>query len=127
MREQAFHFLRDGAKKFDVILGLVPRTHTVILRHMPYFVYMMASRKGGTIYTGVTNDLSRRAFEHREGSASKFTRTYKVRRLVWYEEYDSVGDAIQREKNIKRYYRQWKINLIESINPEWHDLYRHLN
>ncbi len=87
---------------------------------------MLASQKGGTIYTGVTNDLARRIVEHREGTASKFTRKYQVRRLVWYEVFEDVRDAIQREKNIKRYYRQWKINLIEQLNPEWYDLSKFL-
>jgi len=87
---------------------------------------MLASRKGGTIYIGVTNDLEGRVFDHREGIGSKFTSKYKVRRLVWYEEYEHIGDAIQREKNLKRYYRKWKIDLIEAMNPEWFDLYRTL-
>jgi len=87
---------------------------------------MLASRKGGTIYTGMTGDLERRIFEHREGRGSKFTSKYCVKRLVWFEEHDRAMEAIQREKNIKRYYRQWKIDLIEGMNPQWHDLYRML-
>ena len=79
-----------------------------------------------TIYTGVTRDLSSRIFGHREGRGSRFTSRYGVRRLVWYESYESVADAIQREKNIKQYYRKWKIDLIEAMNPEWYDLYRTL-
>jgi len=93
---------------------------------MSFFVYMLASRKGGTIYTGVTNDLARRTHEHREGDGSEFTSKYSVRRLVWYEEHDQIHTAIQREKNIKQYYRKWKIDLIEAMNPEWNDLYRTL-
>ena len=93
---------------------------------MSYYVYIVASRKGGTIYTGVTNDLEGRIFDHREGRGGKFTSKYKVRRLVWYEEHDQISTAIQREKNIKRYYRKWKIDLIESMNPDWFDLYRTL-
>jgi len=91
---------------------------------MAYYVYMLASRKGGTIYTGITGDLEGRIFDHREGRGSKFTAKYSVRRLVWYETYDRAIDAIQREKNIKQYYRKWKIELIEAMNPEWYDLYR---
>ena len=87
---------------------------------------MLASRKGGTIYTGMTGDLEKRIFDHREGCGSKFTTKYRVKRLVWYEEHDQAIEAIQREKNIKQYYRQWKIELIEAMNPEWHDLYRTL-
>jgi len=93
---------------------------------MPFYVYMLASRKGGTIYTGVTRDLNDRVFQHREGRGSQFTARYGVRRLVWYESYDNPADAIQREKNIKQYYRKWKIDLIEAMNPEWYDLYRTL-
>ncbi len=85
---------------------------------------MLASRKGGTIYTGMTGDLEKRIFEHREGHGSKFTSKYSVKRLVWFEQHDEVIEAIQREKNLKRYYRQWKIDLIEEMNPQWHDLYR---
>ncbi|MGI9569451.1 MAG: GIY-YIG nuclease family protein [Desulfobulbia bacterium] len=84
---------------------------------------MLASRKGGTIYTGVTRSLTARTYDHRQGRGSRFTSRYRVRRLVWYEEYDRAIDAIQREKNIKRYYRKWKIELIESMNPQWQDLY----
>ncbi|MEM7302058.1 MAG: GIY-YIG nuclease family protein [Pseudomonadota bacterium] len=94
---------------------------------MAYYVYMLASRKGGTIYTGVTNDLEGRVFDHREGRGSKFTSKYQVKRLVWYEEHSDVGMAIRREKNIKKYYRKWKIDLIEEMNPDWFDLYRTLN
>ena len=87
---------------------------------------MLASRKGGTIYTGMTGDLEGRIFDHREGRGSKFTKTYHVKRLVLYEEHDQSIVAIQREKNIKQYYRNWKIELIETMNPEWYDLYRTL-
>ena len=83
----------------------------------------MASGRNGTLYTGVTTDLSRRVFEHREGLLPGFTKKYRCRMLVWFEEHFNVADAIQREKNIKRYYRKWKLNLIEAMNPEWEDLY----
>jgi putative endonuclease len=91
-----------------------------------YYVYILASRRNGTLYTGVTRDLNDRIFDHRNGNGGKFTRRYSVKRLVWYEEYESAGEAIQREKNIKRYYRRWKIELIEKMNPDWFDLYRFL-
>ena len=74
----------------------------------------------------MTGDLEGRIFDHREGRASKFTKEYRVKRLVWYEEHNQVLVAIQRKKNIKRYYRKWKIELIETMNPEWYDLYRTL-
>jgi len=87
------------------------------------YVYMLASKKGGTIYLGVTSDLSRRVHEHQQREAG-FTARYGAIRLVWYEDHDDIRDAIQREKSLKRWRRQWKIDLIESINPEWNDLYR---
>ncbi|MEQ8403353.1 MAG: GIY-YIG nuclease family protein [Roseitalea porphyridii] len=87
------------------------------------YVYMLASKKGGTIYIGVTGDLSRRVHEHRKRDTG-FTAKYGAIRLVWYEDHDDIRDAIQREKSLKRWRRQWKIDLIESINPEWNDLYR---
>jgi len=89
------------------------------------YVYMLASKKGGTIYAGVTSDLSQRVFDHMQRLKKKsFTSQYGAARLVWYEEHDDIADAIQREKSLKRWRRQWKIDLIESINPEWYDLYR---
>jgi len=86
-------------------------------------VYMMASRRHGTIYTGVTSQLPNRVWEHREGLSPGFTKIYAVHRLVWYEPHDSMTTAIQREKSIKKYRREWKINLIERENPFWDDLY----
>ena len=88
------------------------------------FVYMTASQKRGTIYIGVTNDLARRMTEHKSGKGSGFTARYGVRRLVWYEEHFDIRDAIQREKSLKRWPRQWKIELIETMNPEWFELFR---
>lgn len=90
---------------------------------MTGYVYIMASKRNGTIYTGVTNDLARRAYEHREALVPGFTEKYECKMLVWYEEHYNIYDAIQREKSIKRYYRKWKLNLIEEMNPEWKDLY----
>jgi putative endonuclease len=86
------------------------------------YVYILASKPYGTLYTGVTNNLVRRVFEHREGIASKFTKRYGVTRLVWFEIHDLVATAIQRETNIKRWKRDWKIDLINKFNPEWKDL-----
>lgn len=88
-----------------------------------YCVYIMASKRNGTLYTGVTSDLTRRGYEHRTGAMEGFTKKYGVHMLVWCEEHHDVSKAIQREKNIKHYPRQWKLNLIESRNPEWEDLY----
>jgi putative endonuclease len=93
---------------------------------MTGFVYIMASQRNGTLYTGVTNDINHRAWEHREGILPGFTKKYGCKLLVWYEEHYDISDAIQREKNIKRYYRKWKLNLIEAMYPEWRDLYLEL-
>jgi len=89
---------------------------------MAYCTYILASGKNGTLYVGVTNDLPNRVLQHRAGTGSGFTIRYKVHWLVYYEQYDDVRDAIQREKSIKRYRRAWKINLIEEQNPDWKDL-----
>ncbi|CTQ74062.1 GIY-YIG nuclease family protein [Roseibium alexandrii] len=90
-------------------------------------VYIMASKPNGTLYTGVTNDLARRVYEHRTGQTPGFTTRYACKLLVWYERHDRIERAIQREKTIKHYVRKWKINLIEEMNPEWNDLYETLN
>ena len=83
----------------------------------------LASRKHGTLYVGVTNNLLRRVHEHREGLLPGFTRKYGVKHLVYYEAYQDVGNAINREKALKEWRRAWKIALIEQSNPEWTDLY----
>jgi putative endonuclease len=86
-------------------------------------VYMMASRKHGTLYIGVTSNLARRAYEHREGFVPGFTAKYGCKRLVWWQSFELMTNAIRREKTMKRWPRQWKINLIERENPHWDDLY----
>ena len=83
----------------------------------------MASRRNGTLYVGVTNDLVRRAYEHREGLIDGFTKDYGVKRLVYFEGFDDVTYAIAREKRLKEWQRQWKIDLIQRQNPNWDDLY----
>ena len=90
-----------------------------------YWVYILASRRNGTLYIGVTNDLSRRVWEHKEGR-SEFTGRYGVRMLVYYESYPDVRNAIQREKNLKKWPRRWKLALIEGSNRDWRDLYADL-
>ncbi len=92
-----------------------------------YSVYIMASRRNGTLYIGVTNHLARRAFEHRNGVGSQFTARYAVKMLVWYEHYGFINDAIAREKQLKKWERRWKLELIEAFNPNWSDLYETLN
>ena len=94
---------------------------------MTYSVYIMASQKNGTLYIGVTNNIRVRAFTHKEGRGSGFTSKYGVHRLVYIEYFDRVNDAIAREKELKKWRRQWKIDLIESVNPDWDDLYLKLN
>lgn len=84
---------------------------------------MMASRRHGTIYIGLTSDLLNRVVQHREGMIPGFTQRHDVKRLVWFEPHESIVTAIQREKSLKKYRRAWKINLIERDNPDWHDLF----
>ena len=88
-----------------------------------FYVYILASRKYGTIYVGVTNDIVRRVYEHREKLVPGFTKEYGVAKLIYYEIYDDPESAIVREKRIKRWKRDWKIELIERDNPNWDDLY----
>jgi putative endonuclease len=96
---------------------------TTAARQMAFWVYILASKPGGTLYVGVTNDLVRRAFEHREGLVQGFTRRYGVKMLVYFEEHSTAMEAIQREKNIKHWSREWKIDLVVASNPDWRDLY----
>jgi putative endonuclease len=88
-----------------------------------YYVYLMASRKHGTLYLGVTNNLVRRVYEHKSKAVRGFTARYNVDRLVWFECDDDPTNAIEREKDIKKWRRNWKIRLIEEVNPQWDDLY----
>ena len=88
-----------------------------------YYVYIIASRKNGTLYIGVTNNLIRRAYEHREGLVDGFTKRYSVKILVFYEIHTDINVALLREKQLKKWNRAWKIQLIEEMNPDWSDLY----
>jgi putative endonuclease len=90
---------------------------------MAGYVYIMASRQNGTLYTGVTSDLPRRIWENRDGVRSGFTARYGVKRLVWYQRHENIEEAIADEKRIKRWLRTWKIQLIDGLNPQWRDLY----
>jgi len=94
---------------------------------MTGFVYMLASKRNGTLYLGVTSDMAKRAYQHREGQGSTFVNRYGVHLLVWYELHDSIESAIQRETSLKRWPRKWKLELIEKMNPRWEDLYETLN
>jgi putative endonuclease len=86
------------------------------------YVYILASRYRGTLYVGMTNDLSRRIEQHRAGAVAAFTRTYNVHQLVYFEEHQSPAEALARERALKRWRREWKFKLIELVNPAWHDL-----
>ncbi|MCL2869222.1 GIY-YIG nuclease family protein [Candidatus Saccharibacteria bacterium] len=86
------------------------------------YTYILSNRKNGTLYIGTTSDLSKRVLEHRLGIKSNFASKYKTYKLVYYEEGADMTSAIEREKQLKNWHRDWKINLIESINPEWKDL-----
>ena len=87
------------------------------------YVYMLASECYGTLYVGVTSDLMKRVWQHREGLADGFTKQYKVKRLVWFETHGDIVAAITREKQLKKWARAWKVALIQETNPDWHDLY----
>jgi putative endonuclease len=93
---------------------------------MKGYVYILASKRNGTLYTGVTRDLPTRLYEHQNELTPGFTSRYGVKTLVWFEEHDLLIDAIQREKNIKKWPRAWKLNLIEENNPEWQDISSYL-
>lgn len=93
------------------------------MREYGGWVYILASKRNGTLYTGVTNNLIGRIADHKAGVASKFTRAYSVRMLVWFEGHDRIESAIQRETSIKRWRRKWKLDLIETKNPNWQDLF----
>ena len=86
-------------------------------------VYIMASKRNGTLYVGVTSDLSKRVWQHMMDEFEGFTKKYGVHTLVWFERHDKMMSAIEREKQIKRWNRAWKIRMIEELNPEWRDLY----
>ncbi len=87
-----------------------------------YFIYILASKRNGTLYIGVTNDLERRISEHKNNLVDGFTAKYDIHNLVYYEETNDIESAIQREKQLKKWNREWKLELIEKVNPEWRDL-----
>lgn len=86
-------------------------------------VYIMASKRNGTLYIGVTSDIIKRIWEHKNNLVDGFTKRYNVHHLVWFELHDNMKSAIEREKSLKEWKRSWKLTLIESSNPNWHDLY----
>jgi putative endonuclease len=94
---------------------------------MNYYTYIMASERNGTLYIGMTNDLVRRAWEHKNHCFEGFTEKYEVTLLVWFEQHSTAKNAIKREKRLKRYERKWKLDLIEKENPDWNDLYEEIS
>ncbi len=106
------------------MVGLGPTIHGTDSSAMKGgWVYIMTNRPNGTLYVGVTNDLVRRVYEHREGLADGFTKRYGLKRLVYFEGLDTIEAAIRREKTMKRWVRAWKVNAIVKTNPDWDDLY----
>jgi putative endonuclease len=93
---------------------------------MQYYVYILASKKYGSLYVGITSDLMGRIYQHKTNLIEGFTKKYSIHRLVYYEIHEDVNEAILREKQIKKWQRNWKINLIEEDNPHWIDLYNEL-
>ena len=106
--------------------GLTRGSKNVQTNYMPYYIYIMTNKPNGTLYVGVTGDLVRRVFEHKTEAIDGFTKKYKLKMLVYYECYDYVDFARQREKNIKHWSNKWKVELIEKMNPQWMDLYNDL-
>ena len=94
--------------------------------HHHYYVYILTNQRNGTLYIGVTNSLMRRIAEHKKGIIKGFTKKYELNKLIYYEHYDYVNNAITREKRIKKWKREWKIKLIEKYNPNWDDLYEEM-
>ena len=91
-----------------------------------FYVYILANKRNGTLYTGVTSDLLKRVWEHKEGLIRGFTKKYNIKKLVYYEICDDATNAITREKRIKKWRRRWKLQLIEKRNPQWKDLYEEI-
>ena len=107
-----------------VMAGLVPAIHVLLICMMSGgFIYIMTNRRNGTLYVGVTSDLVRRCYEHRNGLIRGFTKQYDLKQLVYFEQHDDIRSAIQREKTIKHWPRAWKARLIHGQNPEWRDLF----
>jgi putative endonuclease len=93
---------------------------------MSFYVYLLANRRNGTLYVGMTDDLAKRVWMHRVGALPGFTKQYGIKMLVWYEQHESRESAFARERQIKKCKRAWKLRLIEEMNPLWRDLYNDL-
>jgi putative endonuclease len=108
------------------LITLTPRTDvhaTLTSMEKPSYVYLLANGPYGTLYVGVTSDLVKRIWQHREGFVGGFTKAHGTTRLVWYEVHADILEAIRREKLIKKWHRDWKVNLVQGMNPAWRDLY----
>ena len=116
----------DIAKCLSCQRRLASRTAILGICMKEYYVYIMASKRNGTLYTGVTSDLIKRVWQHKSAKTPGFTSKYKVNRLVYYEIHGDIMEAIKREKNIKAWKRSWKLCLIETHNPNWNDCYETL-
>jgi putative endonuclease len=113
---------------FLVMAGPVPAIHVLFTgrandRCVGGWVYIMSNKLNGTLYVGVTSDLIRRVWDHREGAGSSFVRRYSLTRLVYFEHHEDIRTAIQRETSLKRWPRAWKVRLLAAQNPDWQDLY----
>jgi putative endonuclease len=115
----------DNVSPISSLPGLI-RQSMMTSGMRTFWVYILASQPRETLYIDVTNNLIRRIYEHREGLIDGFTREYAVKMLVYYEQHATAMAAIQREKNIKHWSRSWKIDLIRSMNPDWHDLWKEI-
>ncbi len=103
-----------------------PRRRESLSMDKNYYVYIVTNKKYGVLYIGVTNNLVRRVYEHKHSIIEGFTKRYNINKLVYFEVYDEIEEAILREKRLKKWNRQWKINLIENENSNWDDLYNQL-
>jgi len=111
----------------NVLYCVIPAKAGIQKKYMKeYFVYILASKRNGTLYIGLTNNLLKRVHEHKNDLLNGFTKKYSMHMLVYYEVFRNINDAITREKRMKKWDRQWKIKLIEKSNPEWEDLYYNL-
>jgi putative endonuclease len=127
-RESLRHSRAGGNPVFVFIKTRLRRfsQFRIIFAMKKYYVYILASQRNGTLYLGVTNNLLRRVDEHKNDLNEGFTKKYGVHQLVYFEEHDRAEPAIEREKQIKKWNREWKLNLIERFNPEWKDLFEEL-
>ena len=114
---------KSAKRVLDLDVPPILYSETSIMAAKYFYVYILASNIGGTLYIGVTSDLVRRVWEHRSKVAAGFTEKYGIHRLVYFEQFDDAENAIRREKRLKKWNRAWKIRLIEERNPNWDDLY----